>query len=385
MVWIEILLLRPIFQLAEQYISGTTLIYSLLVLASFFASLLKGRLRLDVVSILFLGYIAVSSLISFLYGAAPSVLVATFNKLLLFFALMQILRLEHISFEHSFLLRFLSIAAYVQAVFVIVSLVLPSSYEATWGVRTFVMRFSSQHLTAAYIASLLGSILFEMKYVKAFRPSVAFVVCTGLLYALLMTGARTITACGAALYLIALYSYIVQLDRRGRLIVGAVLVGSIAGIVLLNADQFVFFQKNQSINGSISNGRDEIWAFYLNVLTQSNLLELMFGHGCGFYSSGQAFFVGAHNDFITFAVSYGLTGLALFAVYLFSSFCSLESRAIRLVLIGLVAFSAFSNGFCDYTDLVLAIVLTGIVFKRNNEVSKPGLNRLSVASKRLAG
>lgn len=368
MVWIEIMLLRPLFQLAEQYISGTTTIYSFVVIASFSISLLKGRLRLDLVSILFLSYIVISSLISFLYGASLGTLATTFNKLLLFFALMQILRVERVRFENLSLLRFLSIAAYIQAVFVMVNLGLPSSYETTWGVKTFVMQFSSQHLTASYIVSLLASILFEMNYLKVFKPSAAFIVCTGLMYSLMMTGARTITVCGAVLYLMLLFQYIAQLNKRGRLIVGAVLVGLITAVLLMDADQFVFFQKNQSINGSFSNGRDEIWSYYLNVLRNSNPIELLFGHGCGFYSSRQAYFVGAHNDFITFAVSYGVTGLALYVLYLFSSFCRYPSKAIQIVLLVTVVFAAFSNGFCDYTDLVLAIVLGGIAFKQNYEV-----------------
>ena len=361
MLWADLSLFRPIFQLCDQFIPVVTVAYSFLLLASFFVCAGKGRIVFNRLSLLFLVYIVISFFISLANGASLGTLVSSFNKLLLFYAIFLTIQGFSLGFSSRRTHRLFQILTYGQAVYVLVSLLIPGSYALSWDVKTFVMVFESQHLTATFIISLIAAIYFDMGLTSKKTWVFEFFLASGLIYALFMTGARTFTICGLVMYGMLLCRFLSAFDTRSRIIISVLLIAAVLGTIYAQQDMLAFFQKNDTTaSASFSNGRDEIWGFYLNVLKDSDFLSLLFGHGCGFYETDAAFWVGSHNDFLTFAVSYGLAGLVLYVLFVFQSIRWIANKKIAAVILVLFAFSAFSNGCFGYTDFVLALTMFSV-------------------------
>lgn len=361
MFWADLSLFRPIFQLCDQFIPIVTAAYSFLLLASFFVCAGKGRIAFGKVSLLFLIYIAISFLISLANGASLGTLVSSFNKLLLFYVIFLTIQGFSLGFSSRRMHRVFQFLTYVQACYVLVSLLIPDSYALSWDVETFVMVFESQHLTATFIISLIAAIYFDMRLTSKKTWIFEFLLASGLVYALFMTGARTFTICGLVMYGLLLCRFLSVFEVRLRIIISVLLVAAVLSAIYAQQDMLAFFQKNDTTaSASFSNGRDEIWGFYLDVLKDSDFLPLLFGHGCGFYETDAAFWVGSHNDFLTFAVSYGLVGLVLYVLFVFQSIRWIPNKKIAVVILALFVFSAFSNGCFGYTDFVLALAMFSI-------------------------
>lgn len=91
-----------------------------------------------------------------------------------------------------------------------------------------------------------------------------------------------------------------------------------AGIIWLYQNQYfeLLEYRIQEDDGTGSD-RTVIWYQKLELFSQGNPLQWLFGHGYagGFYISGRA--LGFHNDFIAFLVDYGIIGLGFFVYMLF--------------------------------------------------------------------
>lgn len=352
-----LILVRPFFQLANQYISGFTYLFSLAFFACFIRDCAKGRLRFGRFEIIALCYFVLSIGISLLAGATVGTMVGQFNKLFLcLFALLAIPRLSALPLEGrpAAAARVLTYAA---SLFVLASLAVPSSYQELWGVRTFQMAFSSQHEAAALIALLIALVGYDLKRYEG-RAFVRMLVSTGLLFALLMTGARTITIAGCAIYLIQLLSATKHIDRRlrGILLVFAAVLAAVYVLPALSST--ALFEKSSNLEGSdssFSNGRDQIWGYYISMFSGLPALDKAFGAGVGMIVEHSLLAVGTHNDFLSFLISYGFVGLVLYVVYVVRSFTRCGAGRYGYVAVALFLWCAFFNGFSGYTELVFAL------------------------------
>ena len=191
-----LVLIRPFFQLVNQYINGFTYLFSLAFFACFIRDCAKDSLDSAASSIIALCYFVLSIGISLLAGAAAGTMVGQFNKLFVcLFAFLAIKRLPMFPLEGKSAVAVRALT-YLSSLYVLISLAIPSSYQELWGVRTFQMTFSSQHEAAALITLLIALVGYDLKRYDS-RVFVRLLVSTGLLFALLMTGARTITTCGS--------------------------------------------------------------------------------------------------------------------------------------------------------------------------------------------
>ena len=146
-----LVLIRPFFQLVNQYINGFTYLFSLAFFACFIRDCAKGSLRFGRFEIIALCYFVLSIGISLLAGAAAGTMVGQFNKLFVcLFAFLAIKRLPMFPLEGKSAVAVRALM-YLSSLYVLISLAIPSSYQELWGVRTFQMTFSSQHEAAALI------------------------------------------------------------------------------------------------------------------------------------------------------------------------------------------------------------------------------------------
>ena len=352
-----LILIRPFFQLVNQYVNGLTYLFSLAFFTCFISDCIKGRLRFTRLEIVALCYFILSIGISLLAGATAGTLVSQFNKLFLCLcALLTIRRLSTFPLQEK-----LAVAAraltYASSLFVVVSLVIPSSYQTLWGVKTFQMAFASQHETAALIVLLIALVGYDLKRWEK-GVFVRLLISTGLAFALLMTGARTITAVGCVFYLVQLLSASKRIDRRlrGILLVLAAVVVSATVLPMLSST--AMFEKSSNLEGSdssFSNGRDQIWGYYISMYNDLPVLNKTFGAGVGMIVEHSQLTVGTHNDFLSFLISYGLVGLILYVVYVVRSFACCKAGPYGYVAVVLFLWCAFFNGFSGYTELVFAL------------------------------
>lgn len=352
-----LILIRPFFQLVNQYADGFTYLFSLLFFVCFVKDCVNGGLRFSRFEIIALCYFVLSIGISLLAGATVGTLVSQFNKLFLcLLALLTIRRLAVFPLEGIALVAARALT-YASSLFVVASLVIPSSYQTLWGVKTFQMAFASQHETAALIVLLIALVGYDLKRWEK-GVFVRLLISTGLVLALLMTGARTITIVGCAFYLIQLFSASKRIDcrLRGILLVLAAVVVSAAVLPMLSST--AMFEKSSNLEGSdssFSNGRDQIWGYYISMYDDLPVLNKTFGAGVGMIVEHSQLTVGAHNDFLSFLISYGFVGLILYVVYVVRSFTCCGAGPYGYVAAALFLWCAFFNGFSGYTELVFAL------------------------------
>lgn len=352
-----LILIRPLFQLVNQYVGGFTYLFSLAFFACFVRDCARGRLRFGRFEIIALCYFVLSIGISLLAGASAGTMVGQFNKLFLcLFALLVIQRLSTLSLEGKQAVA-VRVLTYASSLFVLVSLAMPSSYQVLWGVRTFQMTFSSQHEAAALITLLIALVGYDLKRYEG-CVFVRLMISTGLFFALLMTGARTITIAGGVIYLVQLFSATKRIDRRLRgilLVLAAVLV---VVSVLPALSSTALFEKNSNLEGSdssFSNGRDQIWGYYISMFNGLPVLNKAFGAGVGMIVENSLLTVGTHNDFLSFLISYGFVGLILYVAYVVRAFTRCGAGLYGYAAVALFLWCAFFNGFSGYTELVFAL------------------------------
>ena len=352
-----LVLIRPFFQLVNQYVNGFTYLFSLAFFACFIRDCAKGSLRFGRFEIIALCYFVLSIGISLLAGAAAGTMVGQFNKLFVcLFALMAIKRLPMFPLEGKSAVAVRALT-YLSSLYVLISLAIPSSYQELWGVRTFQMTFSSQHEAAALITLLIALVGYDLKRYDS-RVFVRLLVSTGLLFALLMTGARTITIAGSVIYLLQLLSATKRIDRRLRGILLVLAAVVVVVLVLPALSSTALFEKSSNLQDSVSsfsNGRDQIWAYYISMFNGLSVLNKTFGAGVGMIAEHSMLAVGTHNDFLSFLISYGVVGLVLYVVYVARSFTHCGAGLYCYVAVALFLWCAFFNGFSGYTELVFAL------------------------------
>lgn len=355
----ELILFRNIFQLGNQFFSSITYLYSLLFFAIFISKAVKGEVRFTKLEIVTFCYFVLSIGISAL-GSSVGTIISQFNKLFLCLLIFKVASEERIKPDGK-LYNFALLTVTITAVYVCLSLLTDSSYSYQWGAKTFLMTFHSQHETAQFIVLLVASFGFDLVN-QGTRPraikAIEVLLMSVLMYALLMTGARTITLCGVVTYVIFLSKLLDHVDNRIRpfLIVLIVIVACLT--LLPHMSETVFFEKNANLSSSsFSNGREDIWSYYETLYADQPLIEQIFGSGVGLISERSMLTIGAHNDILTFLLSYGVVGLVLYIAYIVRNLLNKENGFQSFVLIAAFLFCVLSNGFVGYTELICAFAL----------------------------
>lgn len=355
----ELVLFRSIFQLGNQFFPSFTYLYSFLFFAIFISKAVRSEIRFTKLEILVYCYFFLSIGISALNSSIGTI-ISQFNKLYLCLLIFKVASGTKIKPEGN-LYNFAIFTAVITAIYVCMSLFMDSSYSYQWGAKTFLMTFNSQHETAQFIVLLVASLGFDLvsqegrpKRVKA----IEIFLMSVLMYALLMTGARTITVCGVVIYVILLSKLLQHVDHRIRPFL-VVLIMTVACLSLVpHLSETVFFEKNSNLSSSsISNGREDIWSYYGALYSEQPLIEKIFGSGVGLISERSMLSIGAHNDILTFLLSYGIVGLVLYVVYAVRNLWNIEERFQSSVLIASFLFCVLSNGFVGYTELICAFAL----------------------------
>ena len=351
-----LILIRPFFQLVNQYVGGFTYLFSLAFFVFMIRECIRGELRFARLEIIALSYFLISIGISFLAGSAVGTVISQYNKLFLcLIALMTAKRLSAFPLRGklSILVR---VSTYVLSLYVLIMLLVPGSYQVFWDVRTFQMVFSSQHEAAAFITLLIALVGYDLGRYKG-GEIVRLMISSGLCIALLMTGARTITIVGCIIYCAQIIASSKRVDCRLRgflFVIGVVVVI----LALPTLKTTALFEKSSSLGGgdsSFSNGRDIIWGYYTSMFNGLPIVSKVFGAGVGLIAEHSQLAVGAHNDFLSFMISYGVAGLILYVAYVIRSFVCYGAFPHSAVAIALFLWCAFFNGFAGYTELVFAI------------------------------
>lgn len=357
---LTILLYRFLFQLGEQFIAGTTLVFSALFFGKYLWNAVFRQMKIDILTVIVYIYFLSTMLISFVYGSSFGSVLASYNKLFLCLIIVDFLgnrsnSISSLRISWMFLFSLYSACAYV-----LVGLLIPSNYITEWGVKSYILCFKMQHLTATFIVLLIVLVYFDIKRRDGSRFTSRLSLILALMYALAMTGARTFTVCGAVFVGVIMWDCLSQAGRRFRLFSICGIGASVLYYIARNADTLVFFEKNNSLAGdssSFSNGRDEIWGHYGMMFMNGTWGERLFGRGTGLFEDPDALAVGTHNDFLFFGLSFGLVGLVLYLVYVFRSLLRGGISLGSIAASGTFAFASFSNGFSGYTEYVLATLL----------------------------
>lgn len=354
----DIVFFRPLFQIINLILPGTTYIFSLLVFIPLLSSVARNHATFGRLGWLTFGYFFLTVIVSVAEGASTYTLVSSYNKLFLCLAILGLSEsLSTVRIRPRLrTVFFVSLAGSIS--YVLISLMGPSAYAVEWGVNTFLMGFSSQHETAELIVLLI--VLVGVSLPSRNRLVLMFggVVLGALVYALLMTGARTFTVCGLVMVAwFAVYFARREFRRAGLLLAALAFVG-MALLLIAFRGSISFFEKSSNLQeSSFSNGRDEIWSYYLDFFLHQSTINKLFGSGVGFIAERSAISVGAHNDVLTFLVSFGIVGLCLYLGFVVTCIFRCGVTATSICALFVFGFCALSNGFSGYTEMVIALVL----------------------------
>lgn len=359
----ELVLFRSIFQLGNQFFPSFTYLYSFLFFAIFILKAVRSEIRFTKLEILVYCYFFLSIGISALNSSIGTI-ISQFNKLYLCLVIFKVASGMKIKPEGK-LYSFSLLTVAITAIYVCICLFVPSSYSYQWGAKTFLMTFNSQHETAQFIVLLVASFGFDLvshENRSKLIIAIELISMSVLMYALLMTGARTITVCGVIVYVIFLSKLMKRVDNRIRPLLTVLIITAACFSLIPHMSETVFFEKNSNLSSSsFSNGREDIWSYYEALYTEQPLIEKIFGSGVGLISERSMLSIGAHNDILTFLLSYGMAGLFLYIAYIVRNLWSKENSFQSLVLITSFIFCVVTNGFVGYTELICAFALICLV------------------------
>lgn len=368
----ELIIARAAFQIGNQFIGGLTYLYSLVFFALYAHASVTGNIKFSRLEIVTLCYFIISMGAS-ITNSSIEPIIAQYNKLFLCLIMLKIAEDTKCILRSKVYSANICITVTI-SIYILICLANESAYSYEWGSRTFLMSFGSQHETASLIVlliSVLGSDLVGAKHRNMLVNSCELVLMALLIYPLLMTGARTITACGIIIFLLYLLRLSKYINDKARpfLIGGAFLI---AGLIVVPAlTDTVFFEKNRNLaDASFSNGRDEIWSYYWNLFMEQNSFEQVFGSGVGLIAERSMLTIGTHNDILTFLLSYGVIGLILYVVFVVNHLFNRQNLIMFAVLTGCFVVTALFDGFCGYTELVASMVLVKISFVNGDYMVK---------------
>ncbi len=123
---------------------------------------------------------------------------------------------------------------------------------------------------------------------------------------------------GALLSLIVSFVFILLFSKvEFKYKLALTIIASIGILWLYQNQYFELLMYRIEADDGTGSSRTVIWEHKLQLYSQGNILQWLFGYGYtgGFYLTGRA--LGFHNDFIAFLVDYGIAGLGMFLYMLF--------------------------------------------------------------------
>ncbi len=168
------------------------------------------------------------------------------------------------------------------------------------------------------------------------------------------------------------YLFVNQILRKGdgkigRYIIFIIIITVSAyalSIIMLNDDIHIVSRMSK-ISETGGNGRDEIWIDVLQMLENSNIANILFGHGYNTVLAHSKHHLSAHNDFLEIFYDNGIIVLILYILFhvnLIKSFVKMAregSKYAAPLALSYVAFLINSNVshifFYDYYLLVFAV------------------------------
>lgn len=358
---VDLVLLRALFQVVEQWLPGVTAIYTLLLIAGFLVISVKGSLRYTPLDLVVFAYFGLSLPINLIFVDASAGTAASYNKLLLCLMILKIVDLKVTVIKPVWIGALTSITLGLTAWAVLGSFV-PSNYVSAWAVSAYIGPFESTHLLASLVTLLIAS-NFLLSRLADHRALVLvfFIASTALLYPLFMTGARTITFAALPIYVLQVLFFSRYLNARRRRLFAVSWVGFITVLVWSFRDQLSGLLKFETLGAEgVSNGRDAIWQFYAERAFAADWVNRVLGLGVASTVDDSAIGVGTHNDALYLQLAFGTVGLALFTAFLMEKLFSRIQPIASLALLGAALFAAFFNGFIGYTELVAAVAVARI-------------------------
>ena len=119
---------------------------------------------------------------------------------------------------------------------------------------------------------------------------------------------------------------------------------------MMETSDYFNYRLEQTRQGS-SSGRDEMYSEMIRYfINDTSLFTFLFGHGID--GTGLLFGVGAHNDWIEFAIDLGLLGLIIYFMYwvrLYKIWRSSRPLAVVCVALGIIIASEFLKSFFSFS------------------------------------
>jgi hypothetical protein len=125
---------------------------------------------------------------------------------------------------------------------------------------------------------------------------------------------------------------------------------------------------------NLTSGRNLIWAYYLNMIADSSMVQLLFGRGA-VWEYGDFEFEG-HNDALNLVICYGLFGTALVVVVWTTILSRLES-AYRAPCIILFLTLFLTNGVIFHQSNVLLLLF--VAGRSRVPVLSPGVQQIAMS------
>lgn len=119
---------------------------------------------------------------------------------------------------------------------------------------------------------------------------------------------------------------------------------------MMETSDYFIYRLEQTREGS-SSGRDEMYSEMIHYFIQdSSIFTLLFGHGID--GTGLLFGNGAHNDWLEFAIDFGLLGLILYIIYwvrLYKVWRTSKDLGLVGVAMGIIVVSEFMKTFFSFS------------------------------------
>lgn len=253
------------------------------------------------------------------------------------------------------------------------------NYSDTWNIEVFEGLYSDPHQAAYRCCALIIYILFLMKARKGNQIyNIVLLLVAEVL--LLMTGARTPTALGMFLGLMAILCFKEEIKefslKYKKIFVTLLAVGVIAIAIIL--PQTAFIQKSLNTKeGNFDNGRSKLiqaeWSYYMN----ESIVNKFLGNDIAeIYEINRKTLynpIWCHNDIMQVLLQFGIIMLIIYfetiiqaMVYLLKNQTKFN-KAIIILLNLLFLFVAFYNGLFYFPRFVVAIPIIFTVYKLYNE------------------
>ena len=261
---------------------------------------------------------------------------------------------------------FISAVVICSSLLLIGLLVTGTGYVVAWGEEPYFKGLCNTEHTLASICTLLLVFLVFLVQTNGFK--VVYSACAlVVLFALLETGARTFLIPALICSLLLIDNLVTHKWTKIALVILLFVLG---GSVFLNsgmANKFEFASGNiyaDSLLSAITNGRNEIWLTDTFAWSNFGPIGVVFGNSfSSIYELNHHAFdlsIWAHNDLVMVLYGFGLLGLCLYLVCLYTLFRSMNASLNGIAVLLLMFFLLFPmllNGFFPYQHLVYAFVL----------------------------